>query len=129
MVDLISSDLQAAFPGTAGFSPRSLRDMKRFYIAYTDEAIWRQLVAKLNKASKSSEIWPQSAAKLGEIKSGLILRQLVAGIPWGHNLLILNKLTEPAARLFYLRATAQFGWSRNVLLNQIKAGSYERAKN
>jgi predicted nuclease of restriction endonuclease-like (RecB) superfamily len=55
------------------------------------------------------------------------LRQLVAEIPWGQNLLILNKLSAPAARLWYLRATARFGWSRNVLLNQIKAGAYERA--
>jgi predicted nuclease of restriction endonuclease-like (RecB) superfamily len=55
------------------------------------------------------------------------LQQLVAEVPWGHNLLILNKLTDPAARLYYLRATAQFGWSRNVLLNQIKAKAYERA--
>ena len=55
------------------------------------------------------------------------LQQLVAEIPWGHNLLILNKMTDPAARLYYLRATARFGWSRNVLLNQIKANAYERA--
>jgi predicted nuclease of restriction endonuclease-like (RecB) superfamily len=55
------------------------------------------------------------------------LRQLVAEIPWGQHLLILNKLTAPAARLWYLRATAQFGWTRSVLLNQIKAGAYERA--
>ena len=53
------------------------------------------------------------------------LQQLVAETPWGQNLLILNKLTAPAARLYYLRATARFGWSRNVLLNQIKAGTYE----
>jgi predicted nuclease of restriction endonuclease-like (RecB) superfamily len=55
------------------------------------------------------------------------LPQLLAEIPWGHNLLILNKLTDPAARLYYLRATARFGWSRNILLNQIKANAYERA--
>jgi predicted nuclease of restriction endonuclease-like (RecB) superfamily len=36
-------------------------------------------------------------------------------------------LTDPAARLYYLRATARFGWTRNVLLNQIKAHAYERA--
>ena len=52
----------------------------------------------------------------------------MAEIPWGHHLLILNKLTAPAARLFYLRATTQFGWSRAVLLNQIKAQAFERAK-
>ena len=56
------------------------------------------------------------------------LRQLVAEIPWGQNLLILNKFTDPAARLWHLQATARFGWTRNVLLNQIKAGAYERAK-
>ena len=55
------------------------------------------------------------------------MRRLVAEIPWGQNLLILNKLTDPAARLYYLRATARFGWSRNVLLIQIKTGAYERA--
>ena len=53
---------------------------------------------------------------------------MLAAIPWGHHLLVLNKLTQPAARFFYLRATAQFGWSRAVLLNQIKAQAYERAK-
>ena len=53
---------------------------------------------------------------------------MLTAIPWGHHLLILNKLTNPAARLFYLRATAQFGWSRAVLLNQIKAQAFERAK-
>ena len=40
---------------------------------------------------------------------------------------MLDKLSEPAARLWYLRATVRFGWSRNVLLNQIKAGASERA--
>jgi len=55
------------------------------------------------------------------------MQQLVAQIPWGHNLLILNKLSDPVARMYYLRATTQFGWSRNVLLNQIKAKAYERA--
>ena len=40
---------------------------------------------------------------------------------------MLKKVKVPAARLYYLRATAQLGWSRSVLLNQIKAGAYERA--
>jgi len=59
--------------------------------------------------------------------SAEFLRQAVAEIPWGQNLVILNKVKEPAARLWYLQATAQFGWSRNVLLNQIKAAAYDRA--
>jgi predicted nuclease of restriction endonuclease-like (RecB) superfamily len=55
------------------------------------------------------------------------VQQSVAEIPWGHHLQILNKVETPPARLFYLRAAAKLGWSRNVLLNQIKAKAYERS--
>jgi predicted nuclease of restriction endonuclease-like (RecB) superfamily len=48
-------------------------------------------------------------------------------VPWRHHVEMMNKLSDPAARLCYLRATAQLDWSRSVLLNQIKAGAYERA--
>jgi predicted nuclease of restriction endonuclease-like (RecB) superfamily len=130
VIDRLSTDLQDAFPRTTGFSPRNLRDMKRFYLAYSDDSIWRQPVAKLSKSLSSGgkPIWPQAVAKLDErIATIDFLRQLVAQIPWGQHLLILNKLTDPSARLYYLCATAQLGWSRSVLLNQIKARAYERA--
>ena len=86
-------------------------------------AIWPQVAAKTTTLS----IWPQVVAKLDECDTSAFLRQLVAGVPWGHHRLILDKLTEPAARLWYLNATAQMGWSRSVLLNQIKAAAFERA--
>ena len=129
VVEMVSSDLQRAFPGTTGFSPRNLRSAKQLYLVYSDSAIWLQAVAKLPRGGKTgdAEIWPQAVAKLTNETVSEFLRQVVAEIPWGQNLLILNKLTDPAARLYYLRATAQFGWSRSVLLNQIKAGAYERA--
>ncbi len=56
-----------------------------------------------------------------------LARQLVSAVPWGHHVELLKKVKDPAARFFYLRATARLGWSRSVLLNQIKAGAYERA--
>ncbi|MEI8373972.1 MAG: DUF1016 N-terminal domain-containing protein [Planctomycetota bacterium] len=144
VVEMVAGELRRAFPSMSGFSPRNVRDMKRFYLAYSDEAIWRQAVAKLPKGEKGTPIWPQAVAKLeapddpmvilrqsvAELEKGGIwlqpvaklnadtvipfLQQLVAEIPWGQNLLILNKLTEPAARLWYLRATARFGWSRSI---------------
>ena len=53
--------------------------MKRFYLAYSDEAIWRQPVAKLIKGAKGPAIWPQAVAKLeaADIPSA-ILRQPAA---------------------------------------------------
>ncbi len=55
------------------------------------------------------------------------LRQAVAELPWGHNLLIINKITDIKARTYYIEETRRLGWSRNVLLNQIKADAYERS--
>ena len=49
VIDRLSADLQDAFPRTTGFSPRNIRDVKRFYLAYSDESIWQQPVAKLSK--------------------------------------------------------------------------------
>jgi predicted nuclease of restriction endonuclease-like (RecB) superfamily len=127
VIDQVSMDLQAALPGSTGFSPRNLRSAKQLYLAYCDPAIWLQPVAKFAEQYGETEVRPQAVAEFPPEKVTAFLRQLVAEIPWGQNLLILNKLTDPAARLWYLRATAHFGWSRNVLLNQIKAGAYQRA--
>jgi predicted nuclease of restriction endonuclease-like (RecB) superfamily len=144
VVEQIAKDLQREFPGMTGFSSRNLSDTKRFYLAYSDASFWRQAVAKMAATGKSSANWPQPVAKLEaataqtaigpqpaaeliESDAAVFLQQLVAEIPWGQNLLLLNKVTAPAARLYYLRATARFGWSRRVLLNQIKGGAYERS--
>jgi len=55
------------------------------------------------------------------------LRQAVAEIPWGHNLLIMNKISDYNARSYYIEATQRLGWSRNTLLNQIKSDAYRRS--
>ncbi len=54
------------------------------------------------------------------------LQQLVGEIPWGQNLAIMAKVKEPEARQYYLQATLEMGWSRDILLNQIKSKAYER---
>lgn len=144
VVERLAADLRGEFPEMSGFSGRNLRDMRRFHLAYSNagfrrqavahmkaghEANWPQPVANLPTTTMGEKIWPQAVAKLqpGILSSERVL-QLVAQIPWGHHRLILDKITDAVARLYYLRATAQFGWSRAVLLNQIKAQAYERAK-
>ena len=138
VIETIAKDLQAAFPGVAGFSARNLRSVRQFFIAYSSSEFWLQAVAKLPTIEGSkgrTPIWRPAVAKLENPQELLaepavleFLQRVIAEIPWGQHLLILNKTTDHAARLYYLRATAQFGWSRNVLLNQVKAKAYERAK-
>jgi predicted nuclease of restriction endonuclease-like (RecB) superfamily len=52
------------------------------------------------------------------------LAQLVPELPWGHNILIMQKVKNAKEKEYYITASIKFGWSRNVLLNQIKAGAY-----
>ena len=53
-------------------------------------------------------------------------QQAVAQIPWGHNCIILDKVTELIEREWYVRATVEHGWSRNVLAHQIETKLYQR---
>ncbi|MBU0548508.1 MAG: DUF1016 family protein [Candidatus Omnitrophica bacterium] len=62
-------------------------------------------------------------------KDNLKLAQLVREIPWGQNIVIMQMVKDVKEREYYIRATAEMGWSRNVLLNQIKAGAYNYQKN
>jgi len=116
VVEALAKDLGEAFPGMRGFSASSLWRMRQLYAALTAPEFLAQLARELAAKANQPEILAQA------------VRELVGAIPWGHHVEMLNKLTAPAARLFYLRATAQFGWSRSVLLNQIKAQAFERAK-
>jgi predicted nuclease of restriction endonuclease-like (RecB) superfamily len=136
VVERLAADLRAEFSDLRGFSGRSVWDMKRFYLACSEPEFLQQVVAELRRKPGLSGFLPQAVAEMGraeihqqpaEETLSHAVRELVAAVPWGHHRFILDKLSEPAARLYYLRATAQFGWSRSVLLNQIKGQAYERA--
>jgi len=54
------------------------------------------------------------------------VQQVVAQLPWGHNMIIVNKIKDPSEAIFYLTETIRNNWSRNVLINQIESGLYQR---
>ena len=55
-----------------------------------------------------------------------IVQRAVAQIPWGHNIVLLDKISDFAVRKWYIEKTQENGWSRNVLVHQIESGLYER---
>lgn len=55
-----------------------------------------------------------------EYKDDEIVQQLVAQLPWGHNLLLLDKIKDKNIRKLYIEKTIENGWSRNVLSIQIE---------
>jgi len=54
------------------------------------------------------------------------VQQLVAQIPWGHNVRILDTVKDSVEREWYIKQTIQYGWSRNVLVHQIESQLYHR---
>ena len=54
------------------------------------------------------------------------VQRAVAQIPWGHNIVLLDKFSDFAVRKWYIEKTQENGWSRNVLVHQIESGLYER---
>jgi predicted nuclease of restriction endonuclease-like (RecB) superfamily len=53
-------------------------------------------------------------------------QQVVAQIPWGHNLTIVTKIKNTDEAMFYVQQTIQHNWSRSVLTHQIESGLYHR---
>lgn len=53
-------------------------------------------------------------------------QQLVAQIPWGHNILIFSKSKSLDEATFYINETIENNWSRDVLALQIKSQLFER---
>lgn len=54
------------------------------------------------------------------------VQQVVAQIPWGHNVILLDKVREHDKRRWYIEKCITNGWSRSVLVHQIESGLYER---
>lgn len=54
------------------------------------------------------------------------VQQVVAQLPWGHNVVLLDKIAEVDKRKWYIEKCAENSWSRNVLIHQIESGLYER---
>jgi predicted nuclease of restriction endonuclease-like (RecB) superfamily len=54
------------------------------------------------------------------------VQQVVAQIPWAHNLVIMEKIKDIQERIWYINKTVENGWSRNILAHQIESKLYER---
>ena len=64
-----------------------------------------------------AKAWPDAA----------IVQQDVGQLPWGHNLVLLDKLPGPETRRWYAAKAIEHSWSRNVLVMQIESRLLERS--
>lgn len=117
-----------------GFSADNLWRMRQFFLDYTESGILEQLAPEMAPGEPGTLVLEQpvpetisSQQSTPEARLDTLVKSILAPVPWGHHIELMKKVKDPAARLYYLRATAALGWSRKILLNQVKAGAYERA--
>ncbi len=106
VIERLSRDLQAALPDARGFSMSNIWRKRAFCLAYPPS---REHLAQPVRES-----------------SARVLPEPVAEIPWGHNVVLVEKVKEPQSRLWYAAQTIEHGWSRAVLVHQIESNLYER---
>ena len=101
-------------PDVEGLSETSIRYAKRFYVLYS------QYIAILPQVVEESE-----NVNLPQLVEDLYSD--LFSIPWGHHRYLIDKCSkEPAKAIYYVRKTIQEGWSRDVMLNFLDSGMYER---
>jgi predicted nuclease of restriction endonuclease-like (RecB) superfamily len=50
----------------------------------------------------------------------------VREISWTKNIAIVEKCKDDLEREFYIRMTKKFGWTKNVLINQVENKAYQQ---
>ena len=133
IVEQLSIDLQAAFPQSKGFSTTNLWYMKQWYLFYSGS------VEKLHQVGgefQNSEIQADKKIhQLGEEingnesaqQNGIEFPEIFAYVPWRHHIEIIVHSNTVEEALFYIEHCASEGWSRQTLMNSIKADYYHTA--
>jgi predicted nuclease of restriction endonuclease-like (RecB) superfamily len=111
IVEKLSIDLRSEFEDMRGLSPRNLRYMRDFALAYPDFPFLQAQLAKSASNSNSPAV-------------ETILQGELAKLSWYHHITLLDKVKDPKIRAFYIFETIQNGWTRDVMVNQIDAGLY-----
>lgn len=60
-------------------------------------------------------------------RDAAFVQQAAAQIPWGHHILLMDKIKDPETAIFYMTKTLENGWSRDILAYQIKSKFHKRA--
>lgn len=132
---LLSQDLPQLIGEGVSWSPRNLQFMKQLVAEYSnvnqagshlENANVKPSVSHLENSNVKQPVSHLQNANVKLAASHLeYVKKLVLNTPWKHNILIIQKVKDPKARIFYLEQTIKNRYSNTVLLHQIKANAYE----
>lgn len=127
VIPRLAKDIRNELPKVKGFSERNIGYMIRLAREYGDPAILQQAVAKLQQPENKDVLKvPQAVDQLPINEHSVIVQRLVSQIPWGHNILLMERVKDLSSRFWYMEQTIQNGWSRDTLGLMIKSGAHLR---
>ena len=62
----------------------------------------------------------------GSVQQPAGLSIILLSLPWGHHMLLLDKIKKVDEALFYVQQTIEYNWSRAILTLQIEQNPYQR---
>ena len=126
-VEQLAKDLRTEFPEMKGFSRANLFFIRKFYQFYLGAPSVLQAV-RLEENSQIPVTVQQPAAFNNDdsVQQAVRLSNLLASVPWGHHVVIINKLKDPVEALFYQQQTIENNWSRAILTLQIEQDLFSR---
>lgn len=128
VIPRLAVDLKNELPEQKGFSERNIKRMARFYQEYPDASSKVPQSAALLQSTENQEITivPQPVAQLKNLFILPIVQRSVAKLPWGHNVLLFEKIEHLPTRLWYAERALEQGWTRDILTLQIENLAHER---
>ena len=105
VIEILSKELRKEFPGVRGFSTTNLWRMRSFYLEYSQKIHLPPSVGEIQKIN---------------------LPPLVGEIGWAHNCVIIEKCKDPLMREFYIKMTRRYGWTKDILINNIENRAFEK---
>jgi predicted nuclease of restriction endonuclease-like (RecB) superfamily len=141
VIPRLARELDNELAHAKGFSERNIKRMLAFYREYPAPGeIVPQAAAQLPGPIKAPEVSVRrkSPAKLtrgaAEGKGLAKVPQAAAqfpdailwSIPWFHHVVLIEKVKDRAARVWYMQETLANGWSRNILLLMVRSEAHRR---
>ena len=117
-----------------GFSYTNVKRMRAFAEAYGAIEIGPQAVGHLAASESRDGLGPQPVGQLPGAIVSQAVRQFedeppepLSLLSWSANIILLERLKDPATRQWYARKAVEHGWSRAVLTVQIESRLHERS--
>ena len=77
------------------------------------------------KGFSATNLWRMRSFYL-EYSKNSNLPPLVGEIGWSHNYVIIEKCKDPQEREFYIKMTKRYGWTKDVLINNIENQAFRK---